>query len=302
MRTRARLLLGAGLLVLAAALGYAERRSAHTTSFYRRDSVQSDALLSSRAALELRVLEARAGLLWNFDAIDRALGVLRATASEARIVRARGVAYAAAADELAQAAEALRLEEPVLEAFKTDLALLRLASQQFETVVEEILLRTSRSAATAPVASPPRVAHGLPLVVLSQLRADMARYERTATRRAAQRVEVAIPLLETMVSELDDSGVERAELSILLGNVRAILARRERVDGFARTLADSPVRARIHAASALYERAARKQTVLLVVLRVATCELAIAGLILLALAGRRAVRESRSRVTRLATR
>src|SRR5260370_38990566 len=98
-----------------------------------------DFLLAGRLTLETSVLESRAGLQLNFDAVDRAVLVLRRASQEANVVRGRGPAYGEAADKLERMSEQLPVEETSLETFKTDLALLRLASRYFPVAGARLL-------------------------------------------------------------------------------------------------------------------------------------------------------------------
>jgi DAHL domain len=288
---RLRALLGISLVLaaLAAWVAQHERRAARATADYDRDLGQLTTLLAGRAALQTSVLEARAGLVWSFDPINRAVLVLRAAATEAEVIRGRGPAYGAVADALTRTAEALRSEEASLETFKTDLALLRLSARYFPLAADALTRRTDGCAATRRPSSsdgdaatlvPERAtssAHDQRIAAIGELRTNVERYEESPTREIAQRLEATIPALEALRPTLDEA--VSGDLDVLLGHTRAILDRRERLDRFTRTLVRSPVRVHVEAAHAAYQRAARAESARLVELRLGAFALALASLL-----------------------
>ena len=243
-------------------------------AFQDRDGERIGALLAGRVALEVSVLEARAGLLSNFDAINRALSSLRGAAAAAEALQARQV-HAAAADQVAIAARALTSEEAALEQFKTDLALLRLSSHYFPLAADALIRRAE---ADARGRRPGKLAGEL--ATLAALRTDVERYEELPEHDDLQRLERELSALETLRASLDEGA--REELDVLSGHTRAILDRRERVDQFARSLVRSPVRAHLEAARAAYERSARGYAQKVGALQVLSAVLALSGVILLA--------------------
>lgn len=265
------LLLVSGVLLTAAAawLVDAQQLSPRAT-FYTDDRARIQALVEGWRALEINVLETRAGLAWSFDPINRAVTALRASAGDAAIVSARGPVYAPPAAELALVATAVNDEETALEQFKTDLALLRLSSHHLPIAADALMRHAADNPSLAPTAT---------------LRSDVQRYDESPGRELAQRLELAISPLQTLRESLDEPA--RADLDALLGHARAILDRRERVDRFARALVDSPVRAHLEAARVAYERASRVHGRRLDALRVLAGMLALAGLFVLMSAVRR---------------
>jgi len=244
-------------------------------AFEEREGPRIDALLAGRAALEASVLEARAGLQSNFDPINRALAALRDTHALAETLQVRGGADAAVAERLALAARALESEEPALEQFKTDLALLRLSSHYFPLAADALMRRAEadgrrdrRSVLTGELAT------------LAALRSDVERYEELPARDGLQRLEHGLSKLQTVRASLDDSA--REELDVLSGHTRAIADRRERVDRFARALVRSPVRAQLEAARAAHEHDARRHAWRVGALQVLSAALALAGVVVLA--------------------
>jgi len=214
------------------------------------------------------------------------------------------------------------VEEPSLETFKTDLALLRLSSRYFPFAADALMQRVDggsqplrvlraeidrykddpsaqgawRIGGALTTLDAARSALEARMAVIGELRTNVERYEESPTRDVAQRLEAAIPALDSLRATLDDAA--RADLDVLLGHIRAILDRRERVDRFARTLVRSPVRVHAEAARASYERAAREQLRLVLALRIAAAEIAVAAIVALGaaiwLAGRRNRRPARA--------
>lgn len=256
-------------------------------AFAAHDAPRIDALLANRVAFEQNVLEARAGLQQNFDPLNRTLLTLRGAADASERLRARGGAYAPAAERLALAARELDTEDAPLEQFKTDLTLLRLSSKHLPPAADALL----RRAAAAPK---PRQRNPLraELDTLAALRTDAESYAQQPTTERAQHLEQGLSRLQTLRSALDDGA--REDLDVLSGHARAILDRRERVDHLAKTLVRSPVRAHLEAARAAYERAARSHALKVGALQVLSAVLALAGLLILASAVLRSLRARRA--------
>lgn len=277
-------LLVVGVLLVASAAWLVEvMQLSPRAAFHERDAERLDALLAGRVALELSVLEARAGLQSSFDPINRALTSLREAAGTAEALQARGAAYVTAALRLALAARALESEEAALEQFKTDLALLRLSSHYFPLAADALIRR-----AEAEGQHDRRSLLSRELATLAALRTDVERYEELPAHEGMQRLEHGLSKLQALRASLDEGA--REELDVLSGHTRAILDRRERVDQFARTLVRSPVRVHLEAARVAYTRAARRHAQKLGALQVLSAALALAGVIVLASA---ALRRSR---------
>jgi hypothetical protein len=268
------LLLGV-LLVGAAAWLVDAMQLSPRAAFQDDDAARIDALLAEHVAFELSVLEARAGLQLSFDPINRALVKLREAAAVAATLRARGAAYAPAAERIALAARALEGEEAALEQFKTDLALLRLSSNHLPLAVDALI----RRAEGEPRQRGRELLRG-ELATLAALRTDVERYEELPARERIQRLEQGLSKLQALRASLDDSA--REELDVLAGHTRAILDRRERVDRFARLLVRSPVRAHLEAARAAYARSALGHAQAVGALQVLSAVLALAGVSVLA--------------------
>jgi hypothetical protein len=268
------LLLGV-LLVGAAAWLVDAMQLSPRAAIHERDGQRIDALLAGRLALEVSVLEARAGLSLSFDPINRALISLREAAAVAETLQGRGVAYAPAAVQVALAARALESEEAALEQFKTDLALLRLSSHYFPLAADALTRRAEIDGQ--------RRRRGLlsaALTTLASLRTDVERYEELPARAGMQRLEQGLSKLQTLRASLD--GGAREELDVLSGHTRAILDRRERVDQFARRLVRSPGRVHLEAARAAYGRGALSHAQRAGALQVLSGVLALAGVSVLA--------------------
>lgn len=241
---------------------------------HERDVERLDALLGGRLALEMGVLEARAGLQSSFDPLNQQLAALRDTAATAEALAKRGAAYAAAAERVALAAAALTSEEAALEQFKTDLALLSLSSRHFPLAADALLRRAEgevRQRRRSPLSGE--------LGTLATLRADMDRYQERPANEGLLRIELGLSRLQALRASLD--GAEREELDMLSGHARAVLDRRERVDRFARSIIASPVRAQLEAARAAYERSARGRARMDGALGVLSALLALAGVAVL---------------------
>jgi DAHL domain-containing protein len=276
------LVLGVLLIGLAAWLVEAMQLSSRA-AIHEREGQRLDALLAGRVALEVSVLEARAGLQSSFDPINRALMTLREAAGVALTLRARGTGYASAAERVALAASALESEETGLEQFKTDLALLRLSSHYFPLAADALLRRTD-----ADVQQRRRSVLTGERATLLALRADGDSYEELPAHELRQRLEHGLSRLQTVRASLD--GDAREELDVLSGHTRAILDRRERVDQLARLLVRSPVRTHLEAAHAAYERSARHDARRVGALQVLSGALALAGVLVLASVVLRSVR------------
>lgn len=273
---RAWLSVGVASVVLAAGIAVVERRVSRVASNYPQDTTQLRALLVARSELERNVLEARAGLQLNFDPIHHAVLVLRTATQEARLLRTRGAVYAQTAAALTQLSEALKAEEPALENFKTDLALLRLASRYFPLAADALTQRATCAGDKHPAA------HGG--AAIAELRTYVERYEDQPTPEIARRLEAALAELDAVLGALQADDPERADMKVLLGHTRAILSRRERLDRFARTLARAPAHRHVEAAVRAYEHAARGQLVQLTVLRSLFGVLVTLGLVALGFA------------------
>jgi hypothetical protein len=252
-------------------------------AFHERDGLRIDALVAGRVALEVSVLEARAGLSSSFDPINRALMSLRGAAAAAETLQARGVAYAPAAVQLALAARALETEETAIEQFKTDLALLRLSSHYVPLAADALIRR-----ADAETRRPRRSLLAGKLATLAALRTDVERYAERPAQDGVQRLENGLSELQTLRPSLDDGA--REKLDMLSGYTRAILDRRERVDHFARTLVRSPVRVHLDAARTAYERSALSHARKVGALQTLSALLALAGVGVLASVVLRSVR------------
>lgn len=235
-----------------------------------RDGSPIDALLAARSAFEVGVLEARAGLQQNFDPLNRAVVSLRDGSAAAAALQRRGPRCAPAAERLALAARAQEAEEAAVEQFKTDLTLLRLSSHYFPLAADAL---TRRAEADVRYRSDSPLAREL--TTLAALRTDVERYEELPAREGVQRMEQGLSKLQGLRPSLDVGA--REELDVLSGHTRAILDRRERVDGFARRVARSPVRAHLEAARAEYERSARGYAWRVGALQVVSAVLALAG-------------------------
>ncbi len=282
MRRNVLLALGVLLVALAAWLVDAMELTPQA-AFRERDGERIDALLTGRLALEVSVLEARAGLSLSFDRINRALTSLRDAAAAAEALQARGGVYAPPAMQIALAARALASEEAALEQFKTDLALLRLSSHYFPLAAEALIRR-----AEADVRRARRSLLSRELATLAALRTDVERYEELPAREGVMRLEHGLSTLQSLRASLDDG--PREELDVLSGHTRAILDRRERVDHFARTLVRSPMRAHLEAARAAFERSARSHAQKVGALQVLSGLLALAGVLVLASVALRSAR------------
>jgi hypothetical protein len=244
-------------------------------AFHERDAQHIDALLASRVAFEVSLLEARAGLALSFDPIHRALLSLREATATAETLQARGAVYAPAAVQVELAAGALATEEATLEQFKTDLTLLRLSSYYFPLAADALIRR-----AEADVRRPRGGLLSRELETLAALRTDVERYAVLPAREGLPRLEHGLSRLQTVRASLDAGA--REELDVLSGHTRAILDRRERVDRSARSLVRSPVRVHLEAARAAYARSARSQARKVGALSVLSAVLALAGVVVLA--------------------
>jgi hypothetical protein len=276
MSTRTLLGLGLVLGALALAANAYERRAAGVVAHDAEDMAGIGALIAARTALETSVLESRAGIQLNFDAINQAVLSLRAAPHEAAVVRSRGSAYAEASAALDRISEEMRTEEASIELFKTDLALLRLSSRYFPIAADSLAHQGDTTSKQ-----------------LALLRSDVERFEEAPSREIAQRLEAEIPALEAVRASLDEA--RRGDLDVLLGHTRSILDRRERVDRTVRSIVRSPVRVDAEAARAAYERAARHEAATVLALRIVTAELAVVAIALLAAAAWTARRRSGSR-------
>jgi len=278
------LLLVLGVLLVGSAAWLVDARQlSPRTALQEQGGQRIDELLAGRVTFEVSVLEARAGLQLSFDPINRALVSLREAAAVAEALQARGAGYASAAASVALAARALASEEPALEQFKTDLALLRLSSHYFPLAADALIRR-----AEADVQRGRRSLLSGELATVAALRTDVERYEALPEREGMQRLEQGLSKLQTLRASLDDSA--REELDVLSGHTRAILDRRERADRFARMVARSPVRAHLEAARLEYERGARGLAQQVGALQMLSGVLALAGVLVLASVVQRSAR------------
>jgi hypothetical protein len=276
-------LLAAGLLLAALTLWSLrqERRAAAAAAHRAEDTARLDALLGARTALETSVLETRAGLQRNFDAMNRAILSLRGAARDAALVRGRGPGYAVAAEALDRLADDMRSEERALESLKTDLALLRLSTRDFPSVAEAIARATDPSGGVAQrqLTLPSEAARRQ----LASLQSDVERYQDFPARDVALRLETQIAALDANHGSFPEAA--QSELDVLLGHARSILDRRERVDRLTRSVARSPARLDAEQARSAYERAARREIVTAWVMRVTAAWSGATALVLLALGG-----------------
>jgi DAHL domain-containing protein len=256
-------------------------------ALHEGDVQRIDALLAARAAFEVSVLEARAGLQSSFDPINRALSSMREATSVAEALQTRGAVYAAAAERVALAARALESEEPSVEQYKTDLALLRLSSHHFPLAADALIRR-----AEADARKERRGVLAGQLATLGALRTGMERLDELPAREDMQRLEQGLSKLQTLRASLDDGG--REALDMLSGHTRSILDRRERVDHVARSLVRSPVRAQLEAARAVYERSSRRQAQKAGALQMLSGVLALTGVVVLASVVLRSARARRA--------
>ena len=273
MRRNGLLALGVLLVGLSAWLVDAMQLSPRAAN-QERDAERLETLLGGRLALEMGVLEARAGLQSSFDLLNQQLSSLRDAAATAEALAKRGAAYAAAAERVALAAAALTSEEAALEQFKTDLALLSLSSHYFPLATDALIRR-----AEDDVRQRRRSLLSSELGTLAALRADMERYQARPGNDGLQRLEHGLSRLQALRASLDGSA--REELDMLSGHARAVLDRRERVDRFARSFIVSPVRAHLEAARTAYERSARGRARMVGALSVLSAVLALAGVVVL---------------------
>lgn len=300
-----------GLALLAS---YYERRSAGALAHYADDTAELGALVDARAALDLGVLESRAGIQLNFDNVNRAARSLRAALLDGQTVRSRGPEYAEAADALERLAEESRSQESSLESLKTDLALLRLSSRYFPSAAESVFhggeanarhWQALRAALGRYDAAPaPELARQLDAELadlgsslarldalaaqVGSLRGDVERYEEVPTREIAQRLQNEISALDGLRESLPEAS--RPDLDVLLGHARAILERRERVDRSVRAIVRSTAGADAQTAMAAYERAARHEFRAALVLRIVSAELLVGALAVFAAAAWKALR------------
>jgi hypothetical protein len=290
------------LTVFAMCVAYPVWQLERVTAASQYDVARVEALLAARSALQISILTARAGLVLSFDDLNRALAEMRAVGVEASYARALGHDYTQAADELAAAADAQRAEESGIETFKTDMALLRLSSRQFPAAVdamergafgpgrelvtagqqEERDSRTDRSDLGKRIETA--------RAAISGLRYEVERYEAAPTRQVARRLEAAILTLSELRASWGDDDASSRALAVLLGHTRVILDRRERVDGFARNFARSPVRSHLEATRAAYDRAARGPLGATALLRLVASLLAVLGVLAFGVAAWRATR------------
>jgi hypothetical protein len=247
------------------------------------DLAELDALIAARADLETNVLASRAGILQNFDAVNRSVRSLRSAAAVASALRGQGREFTAAADILDREADALKMEEAAIERFKTTLALFRLASRSFP-VAADALSYCDDAGAQAAVQD--AAAEGAPAPCerlarkVASLRTDVERYEVAPQRELAEGIEHDIQGLDDLHSQLDPA--RQAELSALLGHARAILDHRPRVDRMARDLLTSTGRAEGRAALQEFERVAGHDAAMEAALRIAAAELLALFVLLLA--------------------
>jgi hypothetical protein len=246
------------------------------------DLAELDALIAARAELETNVLASRAGILQNFDAINRSVRSLRSAAAVATALRSQGREFTAAADILDGESDTLKVEEAAIERFKTTLALFRLASRSFPVAADALSYCDD---AGAPAATQD-AAEGAPLPCerlahkVASLRTDVERYEVAPQRELAEGIEHDIQALDDLQSQLDPT--RQAEVSALLGHARAILDHRPRVDRMARDLVTSTGRAEGRAALQEFERVAGHDAAMEAALRIAAAELLALFVLLLA--------------------
>jgi hypothetical protein len=293
-----------------------ERRASAAFAHHAEDVTQLDALVAAWMELETGVLESRAGIQLNFDSIDNAVLSLRSVSRQSMFIRGRGAPYAEAADALDRIADEMSREESSLETLKTDLALLRLSSRYFpiaasalshidEAVSRQLnLLRADigRHEAAPTPETAWRIASELTALDAARvevekragkvgaLRADVERFVEAPSRVIAQRLEAEIPALEASRASFEEAA--RADLDVLLGHTRVILDRSERVDRAVRLIVRSPVRIDAEAASAAYERAARREFGLALALKIAALELGVVAVAFFAAAAWIASRSS----------
>jgi cell division protein FtsB len=297
---------GVALGVLAAVTSRYERCISDVSGRYAEDMAQIGALMTARTALETSVLETRAGIRWSFDAVNRAVVSLRGASRLAAVVRSRGTVYAEAADALDRLSDETQAEEVSIETFKTDLALLRLASRNFPVAVDALShpdaassrafgalradLNLSQTERTPEVTW--RIASGLAAydvasavvaagaAKIGALRADVERYEEAPTREVAEHLETEIAAIEASRESFPEA--VQSDLTVLLGHTRVIIDRRERVDRTVRVIVRSAARVDAEVARAAYERASRHEHDLALVLRIGAGEVAVAALALFA--------------------
>ena len=284
--TRNALLVLAVLLVGSAAWLVDAMQLSPRAAVQEEDVQRLDALIAAHTAFEASVLEARAGLLLNFDPLNRARSSLRDASAAAETLRTRGDAYAPAAERVGLAARALEGQDPAVEQFKTDLALLRLSSYHFPLAADALIRR-----AESDIRRQPRSPLAAELATLAALRTGIERVEERPANEDLQRVEHGLSKLQTVRASLDDRG--REELDTLSGHTRAILDRRERVDSIARMLVRSPVGMYLETARSAYERSARRQAQKVGALQMLGGVLALSGVGVLASVVLRSVRGRR---------
>jgi hypothetical protein len=275
------------LAAFAALACLAAWRASSANAGHDEDLAELEGLVTARGELEDSVLESRAGLRQNFDRINDALRGLRATPRLARALRDRDRDYATAADILDRQASALGGEEVSIERFKTDLALLRLASRYFPLAADALSYPDNASApagaqdAATDAGTDAGIVPGERLVpTVASLRTDVERFQVAPRRDVADRIARQLEELEELGPELDSQ--RQSDLAALIGHTRAILDHRERVDSVVRTLMASGDRADFRAAREELERVARHDSAMEVALRIAAAELL--GLLLLLVA------------------
>jgi hypothetical protein len=282
MKARASFFGLAFLAVLVAWTWFAVWRLSSANARHDENLADLDALISARAELEASVLAARAGILQNFDAINRSVRSLRAASGLASSLRSQGREYAPAADIVDHEADTVKNEEAVIERFKTNLALLRLASRSFPGAADALSYCDDARVPTAAdagvsTAVPDAGTNGAPAPCerlarkVALLRTDVEVYVDSPRREVAERSEHDIQALEELQSELDPA--RQGQVGALLGHARAILDHRPRVDLIARDLVTSTGRADGRAAFEEFERVARHDSAMEAALRIAAAEL-----------------------------
>ena len=213
-------------------------RLSRTDAQHDEDASDLAALVAARSDLETNVLELRAGLERNFDAVNRSLQALRQADRVAGVIRARGRAYSVAVDVLQRRAGAVPSEEAMVEGFKTNLALLRLSSGYFSLAADELLRSfdrgTSAAASDAGIGS---VVEDPAARAVASLRASVERFQIAPNGETEEAIEHALEELDSIEPTLEPP--RQTDLRALIGHTRAILDRRERVDRTARMIVAS---------------------------------------------------------------
>lgn len=242
-------------VILALAGGVAlERHSSARLDHEREVLRRLQELYRADTALDMSVLELRAGVLKHFDPLVHNVKVLRRAAVLQRRSADDGADWQEA--EIGRLVADLNSKEQLVEAFKTDLSLLRISSLHFPTVAA-VVARYNGENATG----------------LEALRTSLARYSVAPSKEFTETIARDVERMQAAAAPVDPVAAEARRS--MLGHARNILERRMRIDDLARDIRQSSAHFRILALEDLHSHRQSRALVVVTAARTALAALCI---------------------------